>query len=244
MFRIIIMTLTLIAVIIVNAAANILPINGKTTGEISNSLPVLFTPADYVFSIWAVIYLLLAFWLYGFIHNKTNIYHALFNRRVILFMISCLLNIAWILLWHFGYFEWTIVIIAALLVILLTIYFTYPKRNNLFYERVPIAVYLGWTFVAAIANISYVLTLHEWHGWGLSNPLWTVIYLTIATAIALHFLYHYADIALNLVFIWAFIGIAVKNGTEELFVSAAALFLVATIAVFIFFRRKSFTAIK
>ena len=84
--------------------------------------------------------------------------------------------------------------------------------------------------MATIANISYVLTLHEWSGWGLSNPLWTVIYLTIATAIALHFLYHYADIAFSAVFIWAFIGITVKNGADELFVSAAALFLAATIS--------------
>ena len=72
MFRIIIMTFSLIAVVLVNAAANIMPINGKTTGEISNSLPVLFTPAGYAFSIWAVIYLLLAIWLYGFMRNKVN----------------------------------------------------------------------------------------------------------------------------------------------------------------------------
>lgn len=240
MFRILLMALSLIAVIIVNAAANILPINGKTTGEISNSLPVLFTPAGYVFSIWTVIYLLLAFWLYGFIRNKENIEHALFNRRAVLFIISCLFNIAWILLWHFGYFEWTIVIILALLLTLLTIYFTYSKRDNHFFNRVPIAVYLGWTFVASITNISYVLTLHEWNGLGLSTPLWTVIYLTIASAIALHYLYHYADISLALVFVWAFIGIAVKNGTNELFVSTAALFLAATIAGFMFIRRKSF----
>ncbi len=92
MFRIIIMTFSLIAVVLVNAAANIMPINGKTTGEISNSLPVLFTPAGYAFSIWAVIYLLLAIWLYGFMRNKVNVDHALFNRRVVLFVLSCLLK--------------------------------------------------------------------------------------------------------------------------------------------------------
>lgn len=244
MFRIMIMIFSLIAVILVNAAANIMPINGKTTGEISNSLPVLFTPAGYVFSIWAVIYLLLAIWLYGFMRNKATVEHALFTRRAVLFVTSCLFNIAWILLWHFGFFEWTIVVIVLLLVTLLTIYFTYSKRDNHFYERGPIAVYLGWTFVATIANVSYVLTLHEWSGWGLSDPLWTVIYLTFATAIALHFLYHYADIAFNTVFIWAFIGIAVKNGGDELFVSAAALFLAASIAASIFFRRRSLTSTK
>jgi hypothetical protein len=244
MFRIMIMTFSFIAVVLVSAAANIMPINGKTTGEISNSLPVLFTPASYAFSIWAVIYLLLAIWLFGFMRNISIVEHALFNRRAILFVISCLFNIAWILLWHFGFFEWTIVVIAALLVTLLTIYFTYSKKDNHFYGRTPIAVYLGWIFVSTIENISYVLTLHGWSGWGLSDPLWTVIYLTFATAIALHFLYHYADLAFSAVFIWAFIGIAVENGGDELFVSVAALFLAASIGAFIFFRRRSFSSIK
>lgn len=123
---------------------------------------------------------------------------------------------------------------ALLLFALLALYFTYPKKDNQLFGRIPIAINLGWIFFATIANISYVLTLHEWSGWGLSDPLWTVIYLTFATAIALHFLYHHADIALSSVFMWAFIGIAVKNGVDELFVSAAALFLTAVIGAIIF----------
>nr|WP_316046126.1 hypothetical protein [Planococcus glaciei] len=66
MFRILLMTIAFIAIIVVNALANILPINGQTTGEISNRLPVMFTPAGYVFSIWSVIYILLAIWIIGF----------------------------------------------------------------------------------------------------------------------------------------------------------------------------------
>jgi hypothetical protein len=242
MFRIIIMTFSLIAVVLVNTAANIMPINGKTTGEISNSLPVLFIPAGYASLIWPVIYLLLAIWLYGFIRNIVNADYVLFNTRVVLFVLSCLFNITWILLWHFGFFGWATIINLALLATILTIYFTYSKNDSHFYGRVPIAVYLGWTLVLTIANISYVLMLREWSGWGLSDPLWTVIYLTIATAIALHFLYHYSDLAFSAVFIWAFIGITVKNGADELFVTAAALFLAATITGFMFFRRKSFAS--
>lgn len=90
-----------------------------------------------------------------------------------------------------------------------------------------------------IMNFNYVLTFREWSGWGLSDPLWTVIYLTIATAFALHFLYHHKDIPLNLVIVWTFIGIIVKNGVDELFVSAAALFLTAAILVGILMTRKA-----
>ena len=41
--------------LIVNSLANILPLNGKTTGELSDAYPNLFVPAGYVFAIWFAI---------------------------------------------------------------------------------------------------------------------------------------------------------------------------------------------
>ena len=70
-----------------------------------------------------------------------------------------------------------------------------------------------------------MLTVHSWNGWGLSDQLWTVIMLTVATALALHIRFHHSDIPLTLVFIWAFVAIAVRHGMDELLVSTAALFL-------------------
>ncbi len=239
MFRIMMMTLSLIAVVIVNAAANLIPFTGSTTWEIASRLPVLFVPAEYVFSIWAIIHVLMAFWLYCFHQNTDNVGYGLQNWRAILFVISCLLTIIWLVLWHYGYFNWTIIVMVMLLLTLFTIYSTYPKKDDKFSGRVPIAIHLGWIFVMTIMNFSYLLTLRDWSGWGLSDPLWTVIYLTIATMIALHFLYHHMDIALSTVFMWAFIGIAVKNSVDELFVSVAALFLTAVIGAGFFFMKKS-----
>ena len=54
------------AVILANAAATLLPINGHSTGEISDLNPTSFTPAGYVFSIWALIYA-------GLLASLTNI---------------------------------------------------------------------------------------------------------------------------------------------------------------------------
>ena len=48
----ILMLVSFIIMIAVNALANIVPFNGVTTGEISNQYPTLITPAAYVFSIW------------------------------------------------------------------------------------------------------------------------------------------------------------------------------------------------
>ena len=49
-------TITFILMVTVNALANLLPLNGLTTGEVSDSYPNLFAPAALTFSIWGVIY--------------------------------------------------------------------------------------------------------------------------------------------------------------------------------------------
>lgn len=237
MLRYILVIVSLLAVITTNALANILPLNGQTTGEISNRLPVLFTPAGYVFSIWSLIYLLLFFWVIRLWRNRFN-KEALYEKRSLLFIISCVFNIAWIFLWHYEYFLLTVVAMISLLITLIILYRTYPVQDNRLSSRLPISIYLGWISVATIANISYVLTVYEWSGWRLSDPLWAVIMMTIGAALALHIRFHHYDIAYPAVFIWAFVGIAVRNGFEELLVMTAALFLSAVLLVGIIFIRK------
>jgi len=238
------MAFSLITLVIINSMVDIVLLNGKTTAEITNRLPALFTPANYVYSIEAVIYIFLAIWLYGFWRNQGKNELPLIRLRSVLFNLSVLFNIAWIFLWHYEFFNWTVIIKAALLLTLVAIYFTYPKTENRLLQRIPISIYLGWVIVTFFINTNYLLTLREWSGWGLSSSLWTVIFLTIATAIALHFMYHYNDWALNSIFIWGFIGIAVKNGFDLLFVSSAALFLAAVISVGFFFVRNTKNLLK
>lgn len=242
MLRYILVIVSLLAVITTNALANILPLNGQTTGEISNRLPVLFTPAGYVFSIWSLIYLLLIFWVIRLWRNRFN-KEALYEKRSLLFIISCVFNIAWIFLWHYEYFLLTVVVMISLLITLIILYRTYPVQDNRLSSRLPISIYLGWISVATIANISYVLTVYEWSGWGLSDPLWAVIMMTIGAALALHIRFHHYDIAYPAVFIWAFVGIAVRNGFEELLVMTAALFLSAVLLVGIIFIRKKSSSV-
>lgn len=219
MLQIISMMLALLAVVVVNSAADAALLTNQTTIELLNRLPMLFIPANYVFFILPFIYTLLALWVFGFSRKGKQIaQQSTLNLRTLLFIVGAALKIAWILLWQYEFFDWSIAVMTALLVTLMALYFTYPKQANNFWQRMPISCYLGWTIFAFVTNVNYILTLHEWNGWGLSNDLWTVIFLTFATAIALHFLYHYRDIPLNIMFMWAFVGIAVKNGFDALFV--------------------------
>ena len=237
MFRFVLVVVSLLAVISINALANTLPLNGQTTGEISNRLPVLFTPAGYVFSIWTLIYVLLIIWVIGLWRTRNN-GDTLLEKRSILFIISNIFNISWIFLWHYELFALTVVAMIGLLITLLLLYRTYQVQDNKISSRLPISIYLGWISVATISNISYVLTVYQWSGWGLSDPLWAVIMMTVGTALALHIRFHHFDIAYPFVFIWAFIGIAVHNGFEELLVMTAALFLSAVLFAGILFIKK------
>ena len=224
MVRILLMTLAFLAVVTLNALANILPLNGQTTGDISNRLPVLFTPAGYVFSIWSIIYILLAAWIIGFwVRWKKGQLPS--YKVTFYFTLSAAFNIIWLLLWHYEFFAWTLIAMAGYLISLIALYLQYSNEDRSWTGRLPISVNMGWISVAAIANASYVLTHYNWGGWGLSDQLWVVIMLTVGTALALHIRFHHYDVPYALVFIWAFIGIAVKHGTDKLLVTTASLFL-------------------
>ncbi|HEU65462.1 MAG TPA: hypothetical protein ENN57_02200 [Chloroflexi bacterium] len=87
--------------VIVNALANILPINNITTGEVSDLYPNLFTPAGLTFSVWGLIYVLLAiFVIYQLLPSvRKDPQKADFIQRIgPFFFISCLANIGWIFL--------------------------------------------------------------------------------------------------------------------------------------------------
>jgi formate/nitrite transporter FocA (FNT family) len=53
-------SLAYLAMAAVNFLANGLPINNRSTGEISDAYPNLFAPAGPAFAIWGLIYILLA----------------------------------------------------------------------------------------------------------------------------------------------------------------------------------------
>lgn len=234
MSRILLMTLSLCTVILLNITASFYSLNGNTTSEITNRLPLLFIPADYVLIICWLLYIMLFFWIFNFNKTRHEMSSAHRNRYTLLFVLSCLLHIAWIFLWHFEMFIGTVITKLVLLIVLLAFYFTFPKRDNQLLGRAPFSLLTGWIFITTVSNVGYLLLIHGWSGFGLSDPLWTVIYLTASTAFALHFMYHHKDYVMNLVFVWAFIGIAVRNGTDELFISAAAIFLSAVIVTCIF----------
>ncbi|MDV7402208.1 tryptophan-rich sensory protein, partial [Arthrospira platensis SPKY1] len=83
--------------LVMNYLANALPIQGKTTGELSAQYPNLFVPAGWAFSIWGIIYLLLGIWVAGALIYKGKEFS---QPLAWLFIAGSLLNASWILAWH------------------------------------------------------------------------------------------------------------------------------------------------
>ena len=218
--------LAVIVTIGVNGLANALPLNGQTTGEISDRFQVYFVPAGYVFSIWGLIYLgLLAFAVYQTLPAQRD--NPGLQRIGYLFAVSCLANIAWLFLWHYEFFLFTLVAMVTLLLLLIAIYLRLDinrarvTRAEKWLVHVPFSIYLGWITVATIANVTSVLDYLNWNGWGISPEVWTVIMLFAGVGIASAMSLARGDAAYMLVIIWALAGIGVKHAGTPLVASAA-----------------------
>jgi hypothetical protein len=212
-------------------------LGGKLTSEISDANPTLITPAGYVFSIWGIIYILLGVFVVfqALPSQKTENYQ---KRIGWLFVLSSLLNIAWLFLWQFEYLSLSVVLMFLLLATLIAIYLrlnigklAVPLREKLA-VHVPFSVYLGWITIASIANVSVTLVSVRWDGFGISQETWATMILIVALLITLLVIATRRDVAYGLVIIWALVGIAVKqSGYSNIVMIAEASAIITAIAI-------------
>ena len=235
-FRQSVNVLAVIATIAINGLANALPINNQTTAEISDRFQVYFIPAGYVFSIWGLIYLgLIIFAVFQALPAQRD--NPRLGRIGYLFAASCLANIAWLFLWHYEQFPWTLLAMLSLLVLLIVIYLRLGigqvevSSTEKWLVQIPFSVYLGWITVATITNVTSLLDYWNWNGWGVSDEVWTIIMLVAGLIIASLVNLTRGDIAYMLVVVWAFVGIAVKH--METPVVATAAWVVSVLAVLV-----------
>jgi translocator protein len=226
-------TVAFAGVITVNALANILPINGMNTGEVSALYPSLFTPAGLTFSIWSIIYLL----LFGYVVVQwTQInspeYKKLYSSITPFFLASCVLNMSWILAWHYLYVWLSVGIMVALLLSLIRLFLILEQHKPTgFTDRVfthlPFTIYLSWICVATIANSSTALISEGWQGGFLSEQTWTVILMSIATLLAIVVTVRYGKPAFLAVVLWALVGIFIrwKESSYELLTTSALIMM-------------------
>lgn len=218
---------TILATIAMNALAVILPLMGRTPGDISDAYPVPFTPAGYVFSIWSAIYLGLI--VFGVWQARPGQAHDPRLRAAAPWVVlSGAFNVAWLVTWHAERVVLSTLPIVGLLASLIVIYETLRRgpagAGIRFAARLPFGLYLGWLTVATVANVAVAGWSLGWRGAPFGAEAWALVMIAGATVIGLRVLQVRGDVAFALVLVWAFVGIAVRAGFPSVLAGGALLF--------------------
>jgi hypothetical protein len=236
-----------IAMVVVNYLANGLPLNNRSTGQISNDYPNLFAPAGATFSIWGLIYLLLlGYSIYQFA-KKDQKTEEVIKKINPFFIATCLANILWIFSWHYDVIWLSVVLMLSLLFLLIKIADIINKEQFTSQAKLliylPFSIYFGWITVATIANITVFLVSISWSGFGIADYVWTSMILLVGAVIGTLRMHKDKNIAYGLVLVWAYFGILLKHLSVEGFnrqYPSIIITIILCLVAFVFFVGKIF----
>lgn len=233
----------LAATLAVNWLANALPLNGRSTGQLSDQYPILTVPAGYAFAIWSLIYLgLIGFAVYQALPSQRE--NPRIARITPLFLLSCLANIGWIFTWHYQLLSVNILIMLVLLGSLIAIYLRLRadgdriSTGERWLVRLPFSLYMGWITVATIVNLTVVLYAAGWQDTGTFGAALAALLFFVAAAIATFIARRFNDSAYALVVVWALVAVAIKHAYVALVAATAWAMaaIVALVVVYTLFR--------
>ena len=224
--------LATLATVAVNFLAATGRINGVAPDQVSNQFPTVITPAGWAFSIWSLIYTgLIAFSIFQLLPSRV----AEFRRVRVPYIVSCVLNCAWILLWHHFQIGLCAIVIALFLATLIWVNTSLDKPGSFIKALMTKAVfglYAGWVTVATLVNFAVFLVSRniEW-----SYAIWTafgIACLVIATAAALIARISLRNFVYPLSVAWAAAAIgASQSGKNTAIVVTTALVCIACLII-------------
>jgi hypothetical protein len=217
-----------IIMVTMNWLAISLPLNGKSTKELSDKYPNLFVPAGITFSIWSVIYLaLLIFCIYqvrSLFSKKTEPHLAMILNAIgYLFILNATFNALWIVAWHYEILPLSIVFMLGILGTLITINKNlrhlqpYLSGGLKVIVKASFGLYLGWICIATIANVTAVLVAYGIMPTGISGQSWTCIMVLVGSVIGFVATLNIRNGFVGLAIIWALIGIIIARNNDIIY---------------------------
>lgn len=210
-------TAAFVVMIIVNLLANLIPIGGNTTAEVSEKYSNLFTPAPITFAVWGVIYIMLAVFIIYQMNpgNRSDHAEEITKNIGIWFLVSCILNIAWIFTWHFRLTGISTLLIVSMLYSLIIIMKRINKSHYSLVGKVFVKagfeIYLGWILAASIANICVFAVKAGMSAFGTLASICTVLLLVTGAILGSYISVHYNSILSAVAVSWAYIGIIIRH---------------------------------
>lgn len=220
--------LAIVASIVVNTVTNIFPINGLNIGEIANTLfaAVKFTPANYAFAIWGLIYIGLI--VFGICDLQPTVNQ---NPRVrnagYLLAIASIFQCLWIYLFLSRHFTLSVVAMLGILIPLILMYqrleigIQKVSRQEQWCVRAPISLYLGWISVATILNIANAIYVYDGNnGLGLGATTGTIAMMIVSGVLGAIVMWQRHDRIFTGVIAWALIAIAARQFADPAIATA------------------------
>ena len=235
-FRQISVIIITIVTLTMNSLATTLPLNNKTTAELSDSFLIRFVPAGYVFSVWGIIYIgLIAFTVWQALpKNREDS-----RMRTIgwWFVLGSIANTLWLVFWHYQHVAITLPIMLVLLATLIYTASVLQKipatsRAERLCVDLPFSIYMGWISVATVVTASVVLFDNGFAVADDTAILWAVGLVCVAAVLAFAQRFLRRDTAYGMVIAWALYGVAVKQGiyvTQGLLPDAPLLITAASV---------------
>lgn len=229
--------------ILINYISQAIPFNGQTNGEVSDQYATLFTPADYAFSIWGIIYLALgayAFFQALWASSDKQVYDKIGKWLILSFVATSL----WLPAFQYEQIALSVLIMLVILFSLILIAIILVKDESL--ERrergwlnIPFGLYLGWISVATIVNVAVLWKYSNWLTLGMTELNWLFIMLAIGFILAILISNKSRNGIYALVFVWAYLAIGFKEEQSETIftyaVSGAVILLI--IVIFMLYRQ-------
>jgi hypothetical protein len=214
-----------ITTLVMNSLSNSLPLNGRTPAQLSDLYPNLFVPAGVTFSIWGIIYswlLVFIIWQVGALFSTKHMTKVapIIDKLSWFFVITCVLNVAWLFAWHWQYLWVSVVVMCSLLYSLISLNiemgtgFSKINSTEKWLIHAPFGIYLGWISVATIANITAALVGNQWNGFGFSEGYWAITMVLIGFLVAFSMVSFKNNVFYGLAVVWALYGIMIKRDAE------------------------------
>lgn len=224
-----------IATIAYNGLAAAGYVNDVTPAAISDKYSTVLTPAGYAFSIWTLIYVgQIAFTVYQLLPRNL----ARFRSVRLMYLVSCLLNCAWIYFWHHDQIAVCLALILALLGTLTFIIWRFsvePAAEGALFTKIPFGIYAGWVTAASLVNFVVFL---NYMGLSLGYRAWNLIgmvLILLAAGVAIFVRIWLKNYLFALSIAWAATAIAVKQSSNTAIIITAAISVIVCLILAVSF---------
>ncbi len=234
-FRAVLVLLATLGTIAFNGLAATGYVNGVTPEVISDKYPTVLTPAGYAFTIWSLIYLgMIAFSVYQLLPSKMSRFRPVRTA----YILSCLLNCAWIYFWHREAIGICLVLISAWLITLIFIMVQLSgatKAREALFTTAPFGIYAGWVTAATLVNLAVFLSFIDVKMSPQSWNIFGAVAIAVAVVAALVVRVKIRNFLYPLAVAWAATAIAIKQSGNTAIIFAAALCVVVCLVLAISF---------